>query len=365
MTLFEKFRDPRFAQEISAEIRRLSHRPVAFMEVCGTHTVAIFKFGLRSLLPPQIRLLSGPGCPVCVTPNRIIDQAIAYCRQPNIILATFGDMLRVPGSSSSLSREKARGRRVEIVYSPIDALAMAAANPTQPVIFFGIGFETTAPTIAVTLLEAQQQKLTNFFILTALKLVPPALVHLLTAASLHLDGFILPGHVSAIIGSEPYSFIPKQYGIPGVITGFEPIDILQAILMLVRQIETAATARIENQYQRVVAAAGNLTALQILNQYFEPADSEWRGLGIIPNSALRLRPEFANFDAEKMIPIAVEPTLEHPECLCGAILQGLKLPSDCPLFGQACTPANPIGACMVSLEGTCAAYYRFRPAPTD
>ncbi|MEW6220379.1 MAG: hydrogenase formation protein HypD [Thermodesulfobacteriota bacterium] len=339
-------------------------RPVRLMEVCGTHTVAIFRHGIRDLLPAGVSLLSGPGCPVCVTAIADVDRAVALARQPGVLLATFGDLLRVPGSAMSLAEARAGGAQVAVVYSPLDALELAAANPGHQVVFFATGFETTSPLIAATLLTAQERATGNFSILSVHKLVPPALRALVATPELAVDGFLLPGHVSAIIGVDPYRFIAAEGGRPAVVTGFAAADILEGIWLLLRQL-AAGAARVENQYQRVVRPEGNPRALALLDAFFEPADAVWRGLGTIPASGLTLKPAYAELDASRRLPVAVPAAREPAGCDCGAILRGLKTPPDCRLFGRACTPERPVGACMVSSEGSCAAYHRYgqRPAP--
>ena len=327
------------------------------MEVCGTHTVSIFRYGIRSLLPDHIRLISGPGCPVCVTPNRDIDLAIALIRQRDVLLTTFGDMMRVPGSTSSLQKEKADGREIRVVYSSLDALSVARDNPEKKVIFFAIGFETTTPTIAVALLQARKEGLRNLYFLDSQKRVPPAMHALLQTKQVKIDGFLLPGHVSAIIGKAPYQFLSKDHGLPGVITGFEPLDILQGVLMLVKQIEQGRSA-IETQYRRVVHDEGNPVARAKIDQVFQHDRGHWRGLGEIPDSGYRFRPPFEAMDA-RTLEADVEPSREHPECLCGEIIKGTRTPPECSLFKVLCHPENPIGPCMVSVEGTCCAYYKY------
>ncbi len=338
-------------------IARLATRPVRLMEVCGTHTVAIFKAGIRQLLPEAVELVSGPGCPVCVTPNGYLDTAVAYSRRDDVIIATFGDMLRVPGSTSSLAAEQAAGADVRIVYSPLDSLTIAAANPGKKVIFLAVGFETTAPTAAATVLAAEQAGLENFFVLSAHKLVPPALRALLTAGETKVDGLLLPGHVSAIIGEAPYRFLADEFAVPAVIAGFEPLDILRAVYLLVQRI-SAGEAALENEYRRVVPPAGNPAALAVLDRVYEPADAAWRGLGVIPASGLAVRAAYRRFDAPVALPVTAEETKEHAGCRCGEVLRGVARPQQCPLFGTACTPERPVGSCMVSVEGTCAAWYK-------
>ena len=331
---------------------------IRIMEVCGTHTVAIFKAGIRQLLPETVELVSGPGCPVCVTPNEYLDTAIAYSRQPEIIIATFGDMLKVPGSSSSLEQEKAKGADIRIVYSPLESLDIANDNPTKKVIFLAVGFETTAPIAAAVVLMAEKAGIENFYVLSAHKLVPPALSTLLMAKDTHVDGFLLPGHVSAMIGMKPYEFLIEEFQTPAVVAGFEPLDILQSIYMLLKQMQEG-TAKLENQYGRIVPWGGNEVACQTLYQVYEEADAVWRGIGSIPKSGLLIREKYQSFDAKINIPVVVEPTQEHAGCRCGEVLRGTILPTICGLFGKTCKPEHPVGSCMVSVEGTCAAWYKY------
>jgi hydrogenase expression/formation protein HypD len=354
-----EFRQQRFTEPLVRAIReRLGDRTVTLMEVCGTHTVAIHKCGIRSLLPPTLKILSGPGCPVCVTPNHTIDTAIALSRQPQNIIATFGDMMKVPGSSSSLLREKANAADVRVVFSPMDALTIAQDNPHRKIIFLAIGFETTAPAIAAAVEEATRRDLPNFYLLCANKVLPPALRAIASSPELKIHGLICPGHVSVITGTKIYDFLARDFHIPCVIAGFEPVDVLRAILALVQMV-VAGEARVVNKYERVVSQEGNPIAQALMHKIFEETDSVWRGMGTIAKSGLTLREEFAAFDAEKEIPVEVEETREHPECICGDVLRGVKTPPDCALFRRICTLENPIGACMVSSEGNCAAYYKY------
>lgn len=339
-------------------ISTLADRPLRLMEVCGTHTVSIFKAGIRQLLPESVELVSGPGCPVCVTPNSYLDTAIAYSRQTDVIITTFGDMLKVPGSTSSLMAEKAAGADIRIVYSPLDSLDIARANGQKKVIFLAVGFETTAPTAAATVLAAAEAKTDNFFLLSAHKLVPPALRALLNDPSTRVDGFLLPGHVSAIIGEEPYRFLGEEYGTPAVIAGFDALDILQAVYRLVSQIHDREPA-LENCYRRIVRPAGNPAALSVLDRVYQSAPADWRGIGVIEGSGLNLRPDYGRYDARRVLPVTVEPLQEHRGCRCGEVLRGYIKPQECSLFGKLCTPEHPIGACMVSVEGTCAAWHRY------
>ncbi len=357
MKFIDEFRDKEIAEALIQKIRKASTQPIQLMEVCGTHTVSIFRYGIRGLLPGHIKLLSGPGCPVCVTPNRDIDLAIALSREKDVILATFGDMMRVPGSTSSLQKEKAEGRDIRMVYSSLEVLKIAKDHPEKRVVFFAIGFETTSPTIAVAIIQAAAEKIRNLFFLNSQKRVPPALRALLESRQLNIDGFILPGHVSAILGTNPYQFISKEFGHPAVITGFEPLDILQGICMLVKQIEENRPA-VEIQYRRVVHEEGNPVALSKIDEVFEKHGAEWRGIGWIEESGYLFKESYQKMDARNL-DVEVEPSREHPECLCGEVLQGIKTPLECRLFKKVCHPENPVGPCMVSVEGTCFTYFKF------
>ncbi len=362
ITYVEEYRDPQIARNLVHEIEVASNTPVRLMEVCGTHTMAIFRHGIRALLPDTITLLSGPGCPVCVTAQTDIDAFVQLARRDDAVIATFGDLIRVPGSGSSLQREKAAGASVEVVYSPMDALQLAHDRPDRNIVFLGVGFETTAPTIAAAMLAARQQKLNNFFVYSAHKTVPPALGALMANPAVRIDGFLLPGHVSVIIGLDAYGPFFDQYRLPCVVAGFEPVDILQGIDALVKMIENQAP-QLANAYPRAVSNPGNLQALKIMDQVFEPCDAPWRGLGVIPGSGLSIRSAFEDLDAAKRFELHMEQTPEPKGCACGEILSGIKLPSACALFGKGCTPMNPVGPCMVSSEGTCAAYYRYSDRP--
>ncbi len=354
----ETFRDESLTRVLADALRdEMGSAGFKLMEVCGTHTMSIYRFGLRGMFPPGLELLSGPGCPVCVTPTAYIDWAVAAARQPGVVVATFGDMIRVPGSSSSLEKERSSGADIRVVYSALDALALADAMPGSTVVFLGIGFETTAPTVAATVSEAARRGLSNFGVLSGHKLVPPALIHLASAGP-DLAGLLCPGHVSVVIGWGAYVPLAKTYGMPCVVAGFEPVDILRGVLMLVRQ-RNEGRAVVENAYPRAVSRAGNLPAQREMRKVFEAVDSEWRGLGLIPGSGLALREEYRRFDAAARLEVEVEATRETPGCLCGTILAGLGRPEECPHFGSACTPENPLGPCMVSSEGTCAAHYRY------
>ena len=358
MKYVDEFRDSTLARELAQRIHREAARPIKLMEVCGTHTMAIARHGIKSLLPENVKLISGPGCPVCVTPQSHIDRFIQLGRSPDTILTTFGDMIRVPGNDTTLEAERARGADVRVVYSPLDAIEIARENPEKRTIFFGVGFETTTPAMALAILEAKRMGLTDFGVLSAHKTIPPAMVALASDPDVALDGFICPGHVSSIIGSAAYEPVARDYAMPCVITGFEPLDILQAIHMLVKQ-AAENRAEVEVQYSRGVSTGGNLAALEAVHRVFEPADTEWRGLGVIPMSGLRLREEFAAFDADQFLPPSAEASSESEACDCGRILKGLMPPADCRAFGTACTPENPLGPCMVSSEGACAAEYRY------
>ena len=354
----EAYRDPDLARQLIRAIHRRGRRPVNLMEVCGTHTMAIFRHGIRAVLPDTIRLLSGPGCPVCVTSQTEIDAFIAYARTNGTIVATFGDLLRVPGTESSLQREKAAGRDVRVVYSAYDALQIAQAHPDKQVVFLGIGFETTAPTIAAALVAAREMKVTNFLVACAHKTVPPALDALTRNDRVAIDGFLLPGHVSVILGVEAYRPFFEAYRVPCVVAGFEPADILEAVRRLVEQI-ASGKPQLENAYARAVGSDGNPKARAVMASVFESADAVFRGIGTIPGSGLRIRAAFAAHDAAVQLPVQVPEAKEPAGCACGDILTGVKTPPECRLFRKACTPENPVGPCMVSSEGTCAAYYRF------
>ena len=352
------FKDPVLARGLIKSIQALAPEHATLMEVCGTHTVAIARNGIRDLMPEGCKLASGPGCPVCVTANRDIDAVIALARVENVILTTFGDMTRVPGSSSSLLKEQAAGRDVRIVYSPLDALNIAQANPDRPVVFVGVGFETTTPLVAMAIKRAAALGLKNFSVYAAHKNMPGALDVLMGDPELKVDALILPGHVSTIIGIEPYRFLAEKYGIPGVITGFEPLDVLHGIAMLMRQLHEGR-AEIENAYARGVMAEGNPVALAAIDDVFETCTATWRGLGPIEGSGYRIREQYAQFDALRRFEPEIEETREPRGCRCGDVLRGIMAPNECPLFRKMCSPENPVGPCMVSSEGSCAAYYRY------
>jgi hydrogenase expression/formation protein HypD len=333
------------------------------MEFCGGHTHAILRFGIPTLLPETVDLRSGPGCPVCVTSAGDLDRAIAMAWVPEVILTTFGDMIRVPGSRTSLAQAKAEGADVRVVYSPLDALQIARQNPDRPVVFLGVGFETTAPMVASAVLTAEAESLDNFTVFSTHKLTPPATLAILDAGEVALDGVIGPGHVTTVIGADAWRFLPEDYGIPCAIAGFEPLDLLRAILALVTMAEEG-DSRVDNTYARSVRVEGNASAQQAIERVFEVSDADWRGFGTVPQSGLEVRNEYACFDASRRFSVEVEPAREPPGCRCGDVLRGVLLPVECPLFAKACTPQNPIGPCMVSAEGACAAYYRYGERPS-
>lgn len=357
MKYIDEFRNKELVLELARQIKNISKKEIRLMEVCGGHTMSIQKFGIPSLLPDNITLVSGPGCPVCVSDRKYIDQAIAYSRLEDVIITTYGDLIRVPGSTSSLDIEKANGADIRIVYSVLDALKIAKENTDKKIIFLGIGFETTAPSSAAGVINAHAQGMENFFLFSSHKIMPPAMAALIDEG-VTIDGYIAPGHVSTITGSGIYVEIPKKYKLGVVISGFEPVDLLRSILMLVKQIESEEYS-VENEYSRVVKDEGNVKAQQMLEEIFELRDDWWRGLGVLPKSGMKVRDKYKKYDAEVMILVEVEPTKEDKGCICGEILKGLKNPKDCKLFGKACNPNDPVGACMVSHEGACNAYYRF------
>lgn len=353
-------------KELSArlleEIKRLTagwEHAMRLMEVCGTHTVSIFRAGLRQLLPAEVELVSGPGCPVCVTPDGYMDAAIACAGMEDVIVATFGDMLKVPGSSSSLAEAMARGGDVRIVYSPLDALAIAKENPEKKVVFLAVGFETTAPTAAAAVLTAEKEKVGNFFLLPAQKLVPPAIRALLADEDARIDGFLLPGHVAVVTGSEAFSFLPSEYRLPGVVAGFSPTELLRGIYRLVRQV-SAGEARIENEYKSVVRPEGNAAAREMMARVYEADTADWRGLGTIQMSGLRLRDAYRRFDFSAARPLDLPSAPPKKSgCRCGEVLRGKITPKECKLFGTACVPEHAAGPCMVSAEGVCAAWHKY------
>jgi hydrogenase expression/formation protein HypD len=358
MKYLDEYRDPQVAAGLARSIAEAVTRPWVLMEVCGGQTHAIVRYGIDRLLPPGVELVHGPGCPVCVTPIESIDRAHAIASLPDVIFTSFGDMLRVPGSHGDLLARKSRGADVRVVYSPLDALAIARANPERRVVFFGIGFETTAPANAMAVAQARRLGLTNFSMLVSQVLVPPAIDAILEAPGNRVQAFLGPGHVCAVTGFDDYVALAARHRVPIVVTGFEPLDLLEGVLMTVRQLE-AGRAEVENQYRRTIAPQGNPAARALIDEVFEVADRTWRGVGPIPRSGYRLRAPFAAHDAERVFDVAAVVTAESTVCLSGMVLRGLAKPGDCPAFGKTCTPRTPLGATMVSAEGACAAYYQY------
>ncbi|MDD5772019.1 MAG: hydrogenase formation protein HypD [bacterium] len=354
----KNFRNPALIKKIVNNIHQLADKPVNIMEVCGTHTMAIAQYGIRELLPPSIKLISGPGCPVCVTPAEIIDEIIEISLKTDTIIASFGDMIRVPGSRTTLEKMRSEGSDVRIIYSPLELLGLARDNPGKNIVFAGIGFETTSPLAAAVVTRAKKENIKNLFIVPAFKTVPPALRLIADNRSLRLNAFLLPGHVSVIIGSYPYEFLSKEFGLTGVISGFEPVDILYSIYLILKQIKTNRP-KIEIQYSRTIKPEGNTKAQKLLDEVFEKSASEWRAIGNIPGSGLIFRKDYNAFSSRSKFNIKINKPKEPKNCLCGKILMGLKTPEECPLFGKQCTPQKAIGPCMVSSEGTCAAYYKY------
>jgi hydrogenase expression/formation protein HypD len=358
MKYLDEYRNEELAQKVVNEIRRVVTKPWVLMEVCGGQTHTIVKYGIDHLIPPEVELVHGPGCPVCVTSLEMIDKAHAVARRPDVIFTSFGDMLRVPGSESDLLVLKSRGADVRVVYSPIDALKIARANPDKKVVFFAIGFETTAPGNAMAVWQAQKQGIKNFSVLVSHVLVPPAIASILQSPFNRVQGFLGPGHVCTVMGYREYEPIAERFHVPIVITGFEPLDILQGVLMTVQQLEQGKW-EVENQYPRVVKREGNLMAQDLVNQVFEIGDRKWRGVGSIPKSGYKLRYEFRDHDAERIFEVEEIDTKEPEICISGLVLRGVKKPHDCPAFGTLCNPEHPLGATMVSAEGACAAYYAY------
>ena len=358
MKYIDEFRDQKKIHKIIHKLKSYSVQGVSLMEFCGGHTVAILKYGIRQVMPSGVAMLSGPGCPICVTDNSELDKAMEFAVLDKIIFTTYGDMLRVPGSYKSLSQLKSEGAQVQFVYSPGDALKIAKEQKEKDIIFFGVGFETSAPALAATVLKAKEKNLSNFYVYSALKLTPIAARAILQMAEVKIHGILGPGHVSTIIGLNAWSFIPSEYKIPVVVSGFEPLDILLSLDMLLAQI-ISGRAQTENEYSRSVTEHGNLKATELMNQVFEIQDTAWRGLGVLPMSGLKLRKEFSEFDAEKKFNVPVQPVKHNPACRCAEVLRGILTPPECPLFRQQCTPSQPIGPCMVSPEGSCAAYYNY------
>ncbi len=359
MKFIDEYRQSDIAHKLAEQIARLTDEPLKLMEVCGGHTHTIFKYGIEDLLPPNITMIHGPGCPVCVIPLGRVDDSISIALQPDVIFTTFGDMMRVPGSKTNLLDAKAKGADVRMVYSPLDALKIAKKNPERHVVFLGLGFETTAPSTAMTILQAAKDEVENFSVFCNHIMIIPALKAMLDSPDLKLDGFVGPGHVSTVIGTRCYDFVPQSYGKPLVVTGFEPLDVLQSVYMIVKQI-VEGRAEVENQYPRVVLRDGNRKALESLFEVFEARDFfEWRGLGSIAHSGMKINSKYARFDAEMKFSVPGLRIADPKACQCGEILKGVKKPWECKVFGTACTPETPIGSCMVSSEGACAAYYNF------
>jgi hydrogenase expression/formation protein HypD len=359
MKYIDEYRDAESARRFARAIARITTREWTIMEVCGGQTHAIIKFGVDELLPPQITLLHGPGCPVCVTPVELIDKAVEIASRPEVIFTSFGDMLRVPGTKGDLLSSKARGGDIRMVYSPLDALKLAQAHPDKQVVFFAVGFETTAPANAMAVYQAAKSNVTNFSVLVSHVLVPPAIEAILGAPDNEVDAFLAAGHVCAVVGYEEYYPLAEKYRVPFVVTGFEPLDILQGVYMVVRQLESSR-AEVENQYMRCVRREGNMAAQQIVRDVFEVVPRKWRGIGEIPYSGLGLRAAYTDFDAERRFGLTDYTTDENPNCISGEVLRGKRKPIECPAFGRLCTPEHPLGATMVSSEGACAAYYRYR-----
>lgn len=359
MKYLDEYRDGELARKLAREIHRVTTKPWTIMEVCGGQTHAIVKYGIDELLPEQITLIHGPGCPVCVTPLEVIDKALEIAAKPGVIFTSFGDMLRVPGSMTDLLSVKAKGGDVRMVYSPLDAVKIAEQNPAQEVVFFGVGFETTAPATAMAVFQTAQKGLRNFSLLISHVLVPPAIEALMASPACRVQAFLAAGHVCTVMGYEEYPPLAAKYHVPIVVTGFEPLDILQGILMVVRQLESGR-AEVENQYARSVRREGNRPAQELIRKVFEVVPRKWRGVGEIPESGLGLAEAYSAFDAERKFGVADRRVDEPAECIAGLILQGLNKPHECPAFADKCTPEHPLGATMVSSEGACAAYYRYR-----
>ncbi|HUA19450.1 MAG TPA: hydrogenase formation protein HypD [Bryobacteraceae bacterium] len=364
MRYLDEYRDPKIAQALVDQIHARVTKPWVLMEICGGQTHTLMRYGIDELIPGQVELVHGPGCPVCVTPIEVVDKAVEIASRPDVIFVSYGDMLRVPGTKSDLFRVKAHGGDVRIAYSPMEAVKIAQKNPDRKVVFFGIGFETTAPANAMAVFKACNLGLTNFSELVSHVLVPPAIRLLLNSHENRVQGFIAPGHVCTVMGYWEYKALVDEFHVPIVVGGFEPVDLLEAILMLVAQLEDGR-ADVENQYARSVSYHGNEPAQRVVEQVFEVADRKWRGIGTIPMSGLRLRPEFAAYDAEKIFGVSELEAAEPAECISAQVLQGLKKPVDCPAFATRCTPEMPLGAPMVSAEGACAAYYQYRRHATS
>lgn len=358
MKYIKEYRDSEKVEELSKLIHNISKKDLCIMEVCGSHTMAIHRFGIHSLLPSNIKLISGPGCPVCVTAIDYIDKAVALSRIPGTIITTFGDLIKVPGSSSTLEKEKAKGADIRMVYSILESIDIAVSYPDRKVVFLAIGFETTTPPSAAGIIKAKELGLKNFSVLSAHKIMPPPMQAIIDEG-IKVDAFLAPGHVSVITGTEMYKFIPEKFGKGVVVSGFEPVDVLQSVYMLVRQ-QNENKPKVEIQYKRVVKEEGNPKARAITEEVFDPTSANWRGLGEIPGSAMKIKDTYASFDAEKVFTINTELPKDPKGCICGSVLRGQSKPSDCRLFGKICTPENPTGACMVSSEGACNVFYRYK-----
>jgi len=358
MKYIQEYRDQELLQKIINQIRRYDLDKISLMEFCGGHTVAILRYGIRQIMPAGVKMLSGPGCPICVTDNYEIDKAIEYASLSGVVLITYGDMLRVPGSYKSLSDLKAEGANVEFVYSPLDALKAAMERRDKKVIFFGVGFETSAPAIAATILEARKKGINNFYVYSAIKLTPPAVEAILSMGEVKVNGILGPGHVSTVIGYNSWKFVSEDFRIPFVVSGFEPFDILLSLKMLLEQIKEGSS-KLENEYTRSVSAEGNLRAKELIYKVFEVRDGQWRGLGKLPSSVLKIKKEFEEFDAEANFKVSIKEARHNPACKCAEVLRGVMNPMECSLFKKTCTPYNPMGPCMVSSEGSCAAYYHY------
>ena len=358
MKLIDEYQNSALARKLAIRIANRSAKPIRLMEFCGGHTHAIMRYGIRQLLPETVEMRAGPGCPVCVTATADLDKAIAMAHLAGVIITTFGDMMRVPGSHSSLQQTRAEGADIRVIYSAMDAVEIARSNPQKSVILIGIGFEATAPTIAAATIKAQKEGIENFYVLSLLKLCPPVMKAILELGEIRLDGIICPGHVSVIIGSYPYEFIPKNHNVGCVISGFEPLDILLCIDRLVEQIESGQP-KVEIAYRRGVKPEGNEKALELMGEVFEIAQANWRGIGVVPQSGLRVSQKYEHFDADNLFRLNLKPTGEPKGCRCGEILRGIATPPECGLFSKVCTPEKPIGPCMVSNEGACAAYHKY------
>jgi len=360
MRYIDEFRDKKIIQRLITKIKDLGiSEPINIMNVCGTHTVNFFKFGLNTLIPENIKVISGPGCPVCVSEEDFIDKAVAYSELKDIIIVSFGDLLKVRGTTSSLKDKRSQGKDIRVVYSSLDTLEIAINNPKKRVLFLGVGFETTAPTIGLTIKEAKKRKIKNLFFLLSLKRIPPVMEYLLNDKEIKIQGFLCPGHVSTIIGTKPYEEIVERYKLPCCVAGFEPLDILEAIYILLREILEKKPS-VYNQYQRVVKKMGNPKALRIINEIFKIGPSCWRGMGKVENSGFILKDRYIDFDIERIIPLRLKKEHKKNLCLCGEVLKGKVEPLQCPLYAKVCSPLNPYGPCMVSQEGACYAYYRYQ-----